>query len=63
MIDSMQLTDKNKVATPVNWKQGDDCMVVPSLSNEQAKELFPKGFTVVAMPSGKEYIRKTPCPQ
>ena len=44
VIDSLQLTDKHKVATPVNWKRGDDVIIVPALSNEQAKELFPGGW-------------------
>ncbi len=41
MIDSLQLTDKYKVATPANWSQGGDVIILPSLSNDQAKELFP----------------------
>jgi len=44
VIDSLQLTDKHKVATPVNWKSGDDCIIVPSLSNDDAKKLFPQGW-------------------
>jgi len=62
IIDSIQLTESNKVATPVDWKQGGDCMVLPTISNEEAKKLFPKGFTVKNVPSGKEYIRITPQP-
>lgn len=38
-------------------------MVLPTINNEDAFKLFPKGFTVQQMPSGKEYIRKTPCPE
>src|ERR1700756_3143947 len=45
VIDSLQMTDKHKVATPGNWKQGDDVIIVPSVSNEQAKGLFPGGWT------------------
>src|SRR5512134_3636624 len=41
VIDSLQLTDKHKLATPVNWKPGDDCIIVTSVSNEDAKKLFP----------------------
>jgi alkyl hydroperoxide reductase subunit AhpC len=52
VIDSLQLTDKNKVATPVNWKDGDDCIIVPSLSNEDAKKLFPQGWKEL-----KPYLR------
>lgn len=44
VIDSLQLTDKHKLATPVEWKQGGDCIIVPSLSNEEAKKLFPDGW-------------------
>lgn len=44
VIDSLQLTDKFKVATPVNWKHGDDVIIVPALSNDQAAELFPGGW-------------------
>ena len=44
IVDSLQLTDRHKVATPVNWKQGEDVIIVPSLSNEEARKLFPKGW-------------------
>ena len=44
VIDSLQLTDKHKVATPVEWRQGADCIIVPSLSNEEAGKLFPGGW-------------------
>ena len=44
VIDSLQLTDGYKVATPVNWKQGDDVIIVPSVSNEDAKKMFPNGW-------------------
>jgi len=44
VIDSLQLTDKHKVATPVNWKNGDDCIIVPSVSNDDAKKMFPNGW-------------------
>jgi len=57
VIDSLQLTAKYKVATPVNWKQGDDCIIVPAVTNEEAKKAFPKGFTEV-----KPYLRTTPQP-
>jgi alkyl hydroperoxide reductase subunit AhpC len=45
VIDSLQLTDAHKVATPVNWKDGDKVIIVPSLSNEDAKTRFPNGWT------------------
>lgn len=57
VIDSLQLTSTHSVATPANWKDGDDCIVVPALSDEQAKEKFPKGFTAI-----KPYLRVTPQP-
>lgn len=52
VIDSLQLTDKYKVATPVNWKQGDDVIIVPSVSTDDAKKLFPGGWNEV-----KPYLR------
>lgn len=57
VIDSLQLTDKYQVATPVNWKDGDDCVVVPSIPTEEAKQKFPKGVTEI-----KSYLRMTPQP-
>lgn len=56
-IDSLQLTDKHKVATPGNWRRGEDVIIVPSVSNEEAKALFPKGWT-----EHKPYLRTTPPP-
>lgn len=47
VIDSLQLTDKYKVATPADWQQGDDVIIVPSLDDEAASALFPKGWTTV----------------
>ena len=44
VIDSLQLTDKYKVATPVNWKSGEDVIIVPAITNEAAKDLFPDGW-------------------
>ena len=52
VIDSLQLTDRHKVATPVNWKQGEDVIIVPSVSNEEAKKLFPEGWKEI-----KPYLR------
>lgn len=57
-IDSLQLTDNYKVATPVNWKDGQDVIIVPSLQDEtEMKRLFPKGYKVI-----KPYLRTTPQP-
>jgi len=58
VIDSLQLTDKYKVATPANWKDGEDVVIVPALQDpEELKTRFPKGFKVV-----KPYLRLTPQP-
>lgn len=58
VIDSLQLTDHYSVATPVNWQDGQDCVIVPSLKDpEVLKEKFPKGYRVV-----KPYLRMTPQP-
>jgi thioredoxin-dependent peroxiredoxin len=57
VIDSLQLTDGYKVATPANWTDGDDVIVAPALSDDEAKERFPKGFTTL-----KPYLRVTPQP-
>jgi alkyl hydroperoxide reductase subunit AhpC len=57
VIDSLQLTAKYSVATPVNWKDGEDVIIVPAVSDDVAKEKFPKGFTAV-----KPYLRVTPQP-
>ena len=57
VIDSLQLTAKHKVATPVNWKQGDDVIIAGSVSDDEAKELFPDGWE-----SPKPYIRIVPAP-
>jgi alkyl hydroperoxide reductase subunit AhpC len=52
VIDSLQLTAKHSVATPVNWKHGEDVIIVPALSDEQAKEKFPEGWKTL-----KPYLR------
>ena len=57
VIDSMQLTDNYSVATPVNWKDGDDVVVVPSIPTEEARQKFPKGVTEI-----RPYLRMTPQP-
>ncbi|KIM90696.1 hypothetical protein PILCRDRAFT_58905 [Piloderma croceum F 1598] len=54
VIDSLQLGDKHRITTPVNWKKGDDVIVHPSVSNDEAKKLFPE-FTI-----HKPYLRTTP---
>jgi len=57
VIDSLQLTDQYKVATPANWKDGEDCIIVPALSDEDAKSRFPKGWKTL-----RPYLRVTPQP-
>jgi alkyl hydroperoxide reductase subunit AhpC len=58
LLDSMQLTAKHAVATPVNWRQGDDVIIVPSLSDEQAREKFPGGWKAL-----KPYLRTVAQPR
>jgi alkyl hydroperoxide reductase subunit AhpC len=58
LLDSCQLTAKHKVATPVNWKQGQDVIIVPAVSDAEAKEKFPAGWK-----SPKPYIRIVPQPK
>lgn len=57
VIDSLQLTAYHKVATPANWKNGEDCVISPAVTNEQIPEMFPKGHKEV-----KPYLRLTPQP-
>jgi alkyl hydroperoxide reductase subunit AhpC len=52
VLDSMQLTAKHKVATPVNWKSGDDVIILPSVQEEEAKQRFPEGWK-----APKPYLR------
>jgi len=58
VIDSMQLTAKHSVATPVNWKNGEDVIIVPAVSDEDAKKKFPGGWKTV-----KPYLRVVPQPK
>ena len=57
VVDSLQLTDKYQVATPVNWKEGEDVIIVPSVTDEVARTKFPKGWRAL-----KPYLRLTPQP-
>ena len=58
VLDSLQLTDQYQVATPANWRQGDECVIVPSLTDpEEIKKKFPKGYRAL-----KPYLRLTPQP-
>jgi alkyl hydroperoxide reductase subunit AhpC len=58
VIDSLQLTAKHKVATPVNWKHGEDVIIVPSVSDEDAKKQYPDGWKTV-----RPYLRVVPAPK
>ena len=58
LLDSCQLTAKHKVATPVNWKQGEDVIIVPAVSDEDAKKTYPHGWK-----APKPYIRIVPQPK
>ena len=57
VLDSLQLTAEYQVATPADWEDGQDCIVVPAISTEDIPSKFPKGYTIV-----KEYLRTTPQP-
>jgi alkyl hydroperoxide reductase subunit AhpC len=58
VIDSLQLTAKNKVSTPANWKPGEDVIIAGSVSNEEAKQIYPNGWK-----EPKPYIRIVPQPR
>ncbi len=58
VVDSLQLTDAHKVATPVNWQDGQDVIIVPSVSDEDAKARFPEGFKTL-----KPYLRMVKQPK
>jgi alkyl hydroperoxide reductase subunit AhpC len=58
VIDSLQLTAHEKVGTPANWQDGDDVIILPSVSNEAAAEKYPHGWTTV-----KPYLRVIPQPE
>ena len=57
VVDSLQLTAKHQVATPANWKDGEDCIIVPAVKDEEISSKFPKGHRAV-----KPYLRYTPQP-
>jgi alkyl hydroperoxide reductase subunit AhpC len=58
VLDSMQLTAAHKVATPVNWKQGDDVIIVSAVSDEEAKQKYPDGWK-----APRPYLRFVPQPR
>jgi len=61
-IDSVQLTAGQGLATPVDWRQGDRCIVAPSVTTDDAKQRFAN-FAIEELPSGKQYLRSVDCPQ
>jgi alkyl hydroperoxide reductase subunit AhpC len=58
VIDSLQLTAKHKVSTPVNWRQGEDVIIAGSVSDEEAKQIYPEGWQ-----APRPYIRIVPQPK
>jgi alkyl hydroperoxide reductase subunit AhpC len=58
VIDSLQLTAKHKVATPANWQQGDDVIILPAVSDEEAKTIYPQGWS-----APRPYLRIVPQPR
>ncbi|KAL3683494.1 hypothetical protein R1sor_001516 [Riccia sorocarpa] len=58
-VDALQLAAKHKIATPVNWKPGQEVVISPKVSDEEAKKLFPQGWETVNLPSGQPYLRLT----
>ena len=58
VIESLQLTSIHKVATPADWKSGEDVIIVPSVKDDEAKKLFPNGWDTI-----KPYLRKVPDPR
>ena len=58
VIEPLQLTAKHRVATPVNWKQGEDVIIAGSVSNEEAEKIYPQGWT-----APKPYIHIVPQPR
>ncbi len=64
VIDSLQLTASNndKIATPVDWKNGDRVMIHPNVKAEEAAQLFPQGYETFEVPSQKKYLRLTAQP-
>jgi thioredoxin-dependent peroxiredoxin len=58
VIDSMQLTAKHKVATPANWKDGQEVIILPAVSDSEAKEKYPEGWR-----AAKPYLRYVPQPK
>nr|QIN85940.1 thioredoxin peroxidase [Dirofilaria repens] len=63
VVDSLQLTAVKLVATPVDWKDGDDCVVLPIIDDNEAKKLFGENINTIELPSGKHYLRMVAHPK
>ncbi|KAI3741761.1 hypothetical protein L1987_59437 [Smallanthus sonchifolius] len=59
VLDSLIKASKHKIATPVNWKEGDAVVISPTVSNDEAQKMFPDGFQTADLPSKKDYMRFT----
>ncbi|KAL7104718.1 hypothetical protein ACP275_07G001100 [Erythranthe tilingii] len=59
VLDSLQRASQHKIATPANWKPGEPVVISPSVSNEEAKQMFPQGYNTAHLPSQKDYLRFT----
>ncbi|CAI9765797.1 unnamed protein product [Fraxinus pennsylvanica] len=59
VLDSLMKASKHNIATPANWNPGEPVVIAPSVSNEEAKKMFPQGFDTADLPSGKDYLRFT----
>ncbi|KAL0414871.1 UNVERIFIED_CONTAM: 1-Cys peroxiredoxin [Sesamum radiatum] len=59
VVDSLQKASHHKIATPANWKPGDAVLISPSVSNQEAQQMFPQGYKTAHLPSNKDYLRFT----
>lgn len=59
VMDSLQRAAKHKIATPANWKPGEAVVISPSVSNDEARVMFPQGYKTADLPSNKDYLRFT----
>ncbi|KAL2229640.1 1-Cys peroxiredoxin [Sesamum indicum] len=59
VVDSLHKASHHKIATPANWKPGDPVVISPTVSNQEAKQMFPQGYQTAHLPSGKDYMRFT----
>ncbi|KAL0388937.1 UNVERIFIED_CONTAM: 1-Cys peroxiredoxin [Sesamum radiatum] len=59
VVDSLQKAAQHKIATPANWKPGDPVVISPTVTNQEAKHMFPQGYQTAQLPSNKDYLRFT----